>query len=245
MISESLVHSAAAVAYGVTLVVLLAWLRRVPGRARRYCHLVVGVVAVGFATSLLAAAGVGAVTANGRELLLPSFVSDLVAYSLLWAVTAMLAGVSRRTLAVVSGLPFLQVVAFQFGASAGGLVGLASTAFVIGGHFVLAYLFLNLVWQGAQDLPDERRLLHWKARNLLLFLIGMLIVFAFLSLAGAFTTFGTHVLNQYISVLIRVGFAGFLFANVDALDADVDHDGETGSGLSPAEYGSSAPDAAD
>ena len=243
MISESLVHSATAVVYGATLVVLLAWLRRVPDRARRYCYLMVGVVGVGAATSLLAAAGVGAITVNGREVLLPSFASDLVAYTTLWAVTAMLADVSRRTLAAVAGLPFLQVAAFQFGASAGGLVGLASTALVIGGHFVLAYLFVGPIWRGAQDLPDERRLLHWKSRNLLLFLIGMLIAFAFVSLAGAFSAFGTTVINQYISVLIRVGFAGFLFANVGSL-AGVRDDAH-GGGVSPTDFGSPPPDAAD
>ncbi|NHN61538.1 MULTISPECIES: bacteriorhodopsin [Halorussus] len=244
MISASVLHGAAAGAYGVTLVVLLAWLRRVPERARRYCHVMIGVVGVGLATGLLAAGGVGAVTVNGRELLLPTFANDVVAYSLLWAVTAMLADVPRRTLAFVTGLPALQVVAFQFGASAGGLLGLVSIAIVIGGHFVLAYLFLGSIWRSAQELPDERRLLHWKSRNLLLFLIGMLIAFAFISLAGWFTEFGTTVIQQYISVLIRVGFAGFLFANVDALDADGRDDAPT-TDSAPADYASPAPDAAD
>ncbi|WP_435181540.1 rhodopsin [Halorussus sp. AFM4] len=244
MISASLLHAAAAVAYGVTLVVLLARLRRVPASARRYCRLLVGVVGVGFATSALAAAGVGAVTVNGRELLLPSFANDVVAYSLLWAVTAMLADVPRRTLAFVTGLPALQVVAFQFGATAGGLLALVSIVVVIGGHLVLASLFLGPVWRDAQDLPDERRLLHWKSRNLLLFLIGMLIAFAFVSLAGAFTEFGTTVISQYISVLIRVGFAGFLFANADALADGGDAATPVG-GASTPERGRSAPDVAD
>lgn len=244
MISASLIHATAAGAYGVTLVVLLAWLRRVPDRAKRYCHVMVGVVGVGLATSLLAAGDVGAVTVNGREVLLPSFLNDVVAYSLLWAVTAMLADVPRRTLAVVTGLPAVQVVAFQFGASAGGLVGLVSIATVIGGHLVLAYLFLGSIWRGAQELPDERRLLHWKSRNLLLFLIGMLIAFAFISLAGWFTDFGTTVIQQYISVLIRVGFAGFLFVNADAIDAG-DGANAAGTGVASGDNGGPSPDVAD
>lgn len=220
MISESLLHAASAGAYAVTLVVLLAWLPRLPNHVRRYCYAMVAIVGLGGVTSALAAAGVGTVTVDGRAVVLPTVVSDLGAYSLLWGVTGILGGVSRRRLAVVAGLPMIQVLAFQFGASAGGLLGLGSSAVVIGGHLVLAYLFVGPIWNEAQDLPDERRLLHWKSRNLLLFLIGMLIAFAFLSLTGVFSTFGSALINQYISVLIRVGFAGFLFANVGALAAE-------------------------
>ncbi|UPV76432.1 bacteriorhodopsin (plasmid) [Halorussus limi] len=244
MISESLLYAVAGGAYVATLVVLVAWLRNVPTHLRRYCHLLLVVVGLGGAASFLASAGVGGVSVGGQTVLLPTFVNDAVAYSVLWFVTAMLARVSRRMLAVVTALPFLQVVAFQFGTPMGGLIALASTAVVIGGHLVIAYLFVGPIWRTAQALPDERRLLHWKSRNLLLFLIGMLIVFAFLSLAGAFTTFGAQVLNQYISVLIRVGFAGFLFVNVDALDAE-DGRNATGSASSLADRASPGPDAAD
>lgn len=245
MISESLVHVASGGAYAATLAVLLAWLRTVPERLRRYCYLLAFVVGLGAVTSLLAAAGVGTIALGDGTLSLPTFANDAVAYSVLWFVTAMLADVSRRTLAFVSGLPFLQVVAFQFGATAGGLVGLFSTVFVIGGHLVLAYMFMGPIWRGAQDLPDQRRVLHWKARNLLLFLIGMLIVFAFLSLAGAFTPFGSLVVGEYVAVLIRVGFAGFLLVNIDALDAGERGDDATGSSVSPASYGSPTTDTAD
>lgn len=243
MISESVLYATSGVAYAATLAVLGAWLRRIPDRLRRLCHVVVLVVGVGAATSFLAAAGVGSLTVSGRVVYLPNVASDAVAYSLLWFVTASLAGVSRRTLALVTGLPVAQVLAFQFGASAGGLVGLGSTLVVVGGHLLLAHLFVGPIWRSAADLPDERRLLHWKARNLLLFLVGMLIAFAFLSITGAFTDFGTNVINRYISVLIRVGFAGFLFANVGALD---DGRGEAPEpAAASAGYGAPAPDAGD
>ncbi|WP_135854044.1 G protein-coupled receptor family protein [Halorussus salinus] len=244
MISVSALHSISGGVYVLTFVVLLLRTRSVPDRLRRYCHLLLLVVGLGGATSFLAAAGLGGVAVGGQTVLLPTFVNDVVAYSVLWFVTAMLAGVSRRMLAVVTALPFVQVVAFQFGTPMGGLIALVSTVVVIGGHLVVAYLFVGPVWRTAQALPDERRLLHWKSRNLLLFLIGMLIAFAFLSLTGLFTTFGGNVLNQYIALLIRVGFAGFLFANIDALDATDGRD-ETGDDHSPAEFGRSAPSGAD
>ncbi|NEU58245.1 bacteriorhodopsin [Halorussus sp. MSC15.2] len=244
MISESAVYATSGCVYAATLAVLVAWLRNVPDHGRRYCNLMTFVVGLGVLTSFLAAAGIGGVSVGGKTVLLSTFLNDAVAYSVLWFVTAMLADVSRRRLAVVTAFPFVQVVAFQFGTPMGGLVALASTVVVIGGHLVLAYLFVGPIWQTAQRLPDERRLLHWKSRNLLLFLIGMLIAFAFLSLAGAFTAFGVHVLGQYIAVLIRVGFAGFLFVNIDALDAGGGQDASE-SGVSSAEFANSAPDAAD
>lgn len=227
--------------YAATVVVLLAWLRGVADHLRRYCHVVILVVGVAAATSFLAAAGIGNVTVGGRAVFLPTVVSDALAYSALWVLTATLADVPRRTLALVAGLPVVQVLAFQFGASAGGLVGLASTLLVIGGHVAFLYLFWGPIWRSTASLDDDRRLLFWKSRNLLWFLIGMLIVFAFLSLAGAFTAFGTNVINHYISVLIRVGFAGFLFVNVDALDADGSGDDATSGGVRAASE-SSVPD---
>ncbi|MFB6271221.1 MAG: rhodopsin, partial [Halobacterium sp.] len=217
MISEAGVYAAGAAVYAVSAVVSLVALRGVPASVRRYYYVATGLVVLGGVSSALLAAGVGTVTVRGHAVTLPSFAENLVTYSALWAITGLLADVDRRTLVVVTGLPFAQVIAFQVAALTGGATALAASAVVIGGHVVLAALFLGPVWRGSTHLPERRRLLHWKARNLLLFLIGMLIVFAFLSLAGVFDALGTVVLNQYVSVLIRVGFAAFLFANVDAL----------------------------
>jgi sensory rhodopsin len=135
----------------------------------------------------------------------------------LWAIAAMLADADRRLVAFAAAVPFVQVAAFWVAPVYGGAVALASLAVVVGSHLVLAVVFARSVWAATSGLSEHRRLLHWKARNLLLFLIGMFIVFSFLSVAQAFSDFGTVVLNQYVSLLIRVGFAAFLFANVDAL----------------------------
>lgn len=217
MISEATVHAATAAVYAAATLVFLGRLGRVPSGRRRYYQLATLAVGVGAVTSALMVFGLGTVSVNGYAVTLPTSASDLVAYPLLWGVTAMLADVDRRTLVLVTAIPVVQVVAFQAAPIFGGLVTLASAVVVIGGHLVLAAVFVGRIWSATEHLPEERRLLHWKARNLLLFLIGMLIAFAFLSVAGAFDDFGTVVLNQYVSVLIRVGFAGFLFANVDAL----------------------------
>lgn len=217
MISGTAVYGASAVVYAVALVVCVLRLRAVPDAQRRVYQVATAVVAVGAVATVLSGLDIGVVSVNGYDTTLPSFGSDLVAYAALWGITGMLAGVDRRTLAVVTGIPVAQVLAFQGAAVTSGAVALGLSAVVIAGHLWLAVLFRGRIWTAAASLDDERRLLHWKARNLLLFLVGMLIVFAFLSLAGAFSEFGTVTLNVYVSTLIRVGFAGFLFANVDAL----------------------------
>jgi hypothetical protein len=122
-------------------------------------------------------------------------------------------------LAITVVLPFVQRAAFTVAAVTGGLVALVSVSVVVGGHIVLLYLYRNQIWEQAQSVSEEQRLLHWKGRNLLLFLIGMIIVSAVLGLTGLFDDFVSSVLTQYMNLLIRAGFAGFLFANVTSIDA--------------------------
>lgn len=222
MISETAVHGATAALYAVTGVVCLRALQRTDEAHRQYLRLATVPIVVGVVSSSLLAFGVGAVVVNGYELTLPAILSDAVAYPLLWVVTAMLADVDDRLLAFAAAVPFVQVLAFWVSPVYGGLVALASVAVVVGSHVLLAVVFRGRIWAASSSVPEERRLLHWKARNLLLFLVGMLIAFAFLSVAGAFDDFGTLVIDVYISVLIRIGFVAFLFANVDVLGAAAD-----------------------
>lgn len=217
MISESVVHAVVAVVYTVATVGCLWALQRVDETRQQYLRLSTLTIAVGAVTSVSLVFGVGSLTINGYEVALPSVVNNLVAYPVLWVITAMLADVDDRLIAAAALAPFVQVVAFWLSPIYGGVVAIGSLVVVVGSHLLLAVLFLGRIWDASSSVPEERRLLHWKARNLLLFLIGMFIVFSFLSVAGVFSAFGMLVLNQYVSVLIRVGFAGFLFANVGAL----------------------------
>jgi undecaprenyl pyrophosphate phosphatase UppP len=102
----------------------------------------------------------------------------------------------------------------------GGPVALVALAVLVVGHLVLLSLYRNRIWEAAQSLSEEQRLLHWKARNLLLFLVGMIIVSAVLGLFGVFDDFVNTVLTQYMNLLIRAGFAGFLFANITNVDVE-------------------------
>lgn len=239
MISDSIVYAVSGCVYAVTLVALLARLRRISDRLYRYCYPVLFVVGLGAVTHLLVAGGGGTVSLGDRTVNFLTLTNDALAYPILWGLTALVAGVSRRMLAIVVGVPFVQVLAFQLGATAGGLLGLVSSVAVIAGQFVLLYLFWKPIWRTAQDLGDQRRLLFWKSRNLLWFLITMLVVYAFIALTGLFTSFGIRSIGVYISLLIRVGFAGFLFVNVDILDDGGNDDSADDDFLAPTDATSS------
>ncbi|MBX0295723.1 bacteriorhodopsin [Haloarcula nitratireducens] len=215
MISQSGVYGVAAAVSAAAFLVFLGWLSRVPASRRRYCYPVVAVV--GFSAAMSALTSMGVAPVAGTRLSVPSMIDDLVAYSVLWTVAVALADESRRMLAVAAVVPAVQVVAFNVASVVGGVVGLACLAVVVLGHGLMAYLLFGPIWRRAADVPDGQRLLHWKSRNLLLFLVGMLIVYALLSVAAVFDSFVIAVLRVYIGLLIRVGFAGFLFVNVTAI----------------------------
>ncbi|KZX49790.1 bacteriorhodopsin [Haloarcula sp. K1] len=218
MISGSAVYEIAAVLLAVAAVVLSGWLRRIPSSHRHYCYPVVAVVGISAVTTALTAAGV--LSVPGSQLTVPNIVDDFVAYTVLWTLTVAIAGASRRTLAVAAAIPAVQVIAFNGGTIVGGAIGLVGFGVLVIGQLLLAYLLLGPVWRRAADLPDDQRLLHWKSRNLLLFLIGMLIAYSLLAVADVFDPFVLTVISEYMGLLIRVGFAGFLFANVDAIAVD-------------------------
>ncbi|MFC7076590.1 bacteriorhodopsin [Haloarcula halophila] len=216
MISETTVYGSAAAVSAIATVAFLVWIRRVPARKRPYCYPVVGVVGLSAVLTALVALDGFYIAGTGQTL--PGVIDDFVAYTVLWVAAAAIAGESRRMLALLAVIPMVQVVAFNVAAVVGGLVGLVGLALLVVGQVLIAYLFLGPIWERTDSLPDGQRLLHWKSRNLLLFLIGMLVVFALLSVGQIFDTFVTAVLSEYMGLLIRVGFAGFLLANVDAID---------------------------
>ena len=234
MIEATTVHGLTAVVYAVALVVLLGWLRRVSAEHRRFCTPIVLVVGIAGVASALVAAGVGTLTVNGSEVVVPLFVESMIAYGVLYAVMARLADVEGRALAVIVLTPVVQRIAFEVAAVSGGIVALLGLVTVVGGHLAIAAYLLGPIWTQAQAVPEQRRLLHWKARNLVLFLIGMLIVYAVISLFGVFDAFVALVIQQYMAVLIRVGFAGFLLANLDAIGA-ASLRPSTASGATPAD----------
>jgi sensory rhodopsin len=225
MISEPVLYGIGGLAYVLALVVLVAWLRRIPDEYNRYCYPVVVIIAASAVGAFTEFVQIGTYTVGSGELSVGTFIADMLAYPGLWAVSAMLAGVSRRLFAVVVGVPFAQRAAFEVANLTGGTLALVCALAVILGHVFMGYLIVTRVWESAQDVSVEQRLLHWKSRNLLLFIIGMIILYAVLLLFGVYDAFVGTVLTQYTNVMLRVGFAGFLFTNLDAIDTDAAPDG--------------------
>ncbi|OYR83756.1 hypothetical protein DJ72_06735, partial [Halorubrum distributum] len=84
--------------------------------------------------------------------------------------------------------------------------------------------------------PPARELFFKKTRNLSLFAFGVLIAWAMVSIAGLLDTFTAAVTLEYLDLLLRVGFAGFVFANVETLAAETESRGDAGT-----DSGESAP----
>lgn len=240
MIDGTTIVLVAAGAQAVVFAGLVLWLPHVEEESRLVCGFVAGVVGVGAVANLLIGLEIGDLSVAGGSVIAPLLVSDLVAYPGFFLLAASLAGASGRLLGTIAAITVSQRVAFElaYGGFVDGLSALAAAAVVVVGWLVVLYLFLRPVWAEAQEVPAGQRLLHWKCRNLLLFMVGMLIVFGMLLLAGIFDTFVSTVTSTYVAFLIRAGLAGFIFANADAIAGDaVDgakdrHDGVAGSGIS-------------
>lgn len=223
MTPETVIYLVAAGAAGLLCVGLLAWMKRNVAGGRGIFGFVAGVMGLAAVVYVLTAYGIGTVQIGDTSLLLPLLVNDLVAYPGFFVIAGLLAGASRAQLLALGGISVAQRLAFE-AASTGvfdGPLALLGPAAVVGGWFVHVYLFLGPVWAAAGDVPARQRLVHWKCRNLLLFLVGMLIVFGVLILAGAMDFFVVSLTNAYISFLVRAGLAGFVFANAAAISGDV------------------------
>lgn len=217
MISDHGIYGISAVIYGLAAVACFVFSRRRPAQLRRYCYALVGVVTVAAITSAVWAVDIGGVMVGTGEVAIPQLIDGLVVYPVLAGFAAFTAGSSRRMIAFVGSISAAQRTAFAVAAISEGVVSLLMLGIVCGGFFFQAYLFFGPVYRTAQQRSENRQLLYWKFRNLFLFLIGMLIFTGVLSLSPLLDAFTGDVAIQYISVMLRVGFAGFLIANVDAL----------------------------
>ncbi|MXR42822.1 bacteriorhodopsin [Halobaculum sp. WSA2] len=222
MIPASTLYLGAAGVAAVVFLGLVGWLTRIDPESRRVCGVVAGIVGFSSVAYLMLGLGIGTVSVAGGTVAAPYLIENVVAYTGFYVIAGGLAGASRRLIGAAAGVSVVQRIAFEL-PNAGYLDGagaLAAAGVVVGGWFVILWLFVGPIWDAAESVAPRRRLLHWKCRNLLLFLIGMLIVYAMCSLAGLLDPFVNTLINVYINLLIRVGIAGFLFVN--AADIAVD-----------------------
>ncbi|MFC7098845.1 bacteriorhodopsin [Halobaculum marinum] len=220
MIADSTMYFGAALAYAAVFAVLLVRLRSLEGPARRIGGAATAIIGVSTVAYVLMGLGVTVEFAGGT-LDLPNLVDDVIAYAGVYAITAALAGASVRLIGAAAIIVTIQRVAFElpYAGYVGETGALAAAAVVIVGWFVVAALFVRPIWRAAESMAADRRLLHWKCRNLVLFLMAMLIVYAVCALFGVLGEFVNTSVNLYIDLLMRVGIAGLLFVNADAIGA--------------------------
>lgn len=220
MISEFAIYGVSAAVYALASIVLLVMTRGKPTNLRRYCYLLVGVVTVSAIGAVLTTFNAGFIELSSGVLEAPMLVDDFIAYSVLFGLATFCAGASRRMIALVVGLSVASRIAFEVVSVAGETLGVAVMAaialIVVGSYLIRVYLMFGPIWATAKRQRNDRQLLYWKFRNLLLFLMGMLIVAALLMVFGFLGETAGIVVTQYIDVLLRVGFAGFLIANIEA-----------------------------
>lgn len=220
MIDDPTIYAAVAGVYAIAAVVLAVLSWRQPARLRRYCYPFVGIVALSAVATALVSVGVGDIVVQGIELTIPQTIDDLVGYTFVFGFAAFAAGASWKLVGTVVMTFAIMRLSYEFADAFEGILGLAGIGIILGGYAFLAYLFFGPIDAAAERQADTRRLLYWKFRNLALFAFGMLIVWAMLQLGGAFDEFTSTLTLEYIDVVLRIGFAGFLIANVGALDPE-------------------------
>ncbi|QWC19424.1 bacteriorhodopsin [Halorubrum sp. 2020YC2] len=222
MIEPSTVRFASAAIYAVSAVVLVALARRKPAELRRYCYPFVAVVALAGVGVAGWGAGIGTFSVASGTLEGGQLLTDYVAYPFLFGFATFVAGVSRRYVGGVVAVTVAMRLGYDFAEVFEGPLATAGTAGILVGYATLVALFFGPVASAAARQPPARELFYKKTRNLSLFAFGVLIAWAMLQIAGLFDQFTATVTLEYLDLLLRVGFAGFVFANVETLAAEAE-----------------------
>ena len=226
MIEPSTVRFASASMYAVSAVVLFALARRKPVALRRYCYPFVAVVAAAGLGVASWGAGIGTFSVANGTLEAGQLLSDYVAYPFLVGFAAFVSGAGRQYVGGVVAITATMRLGYDFAEVFTGPLATVGTASILVGYLILLGLFFGSLASGAARQPPERKLFFTKTRNLALFAFGVLIAWAMLQLAGVFDAFTATVTLEYLDLLLRVGFAGFVFANVETLATEVGPGGD-------------------
>ena len=222
MIEPSTVRFASAGIYAVSAVVLLALARRKPVDLRRYCYPFVAVVALAGVGVASWGAGIGTFTVGSGTLEAGQLLTDYVAYPFLFGFAAFVAGAGRRYVGGIVAVTVAMRLGYDFAEVFAGPLGTAGTLAILVGYATLLGLFFGPLASAAARQPPARELFFKKTRNLALFAFGVLIGWAMFQIAGLFDQFTAAVTLEYLDLLLRVGFAGFVFANVETLAAEAE-----------------------
>lgn len=228
MIEATAVQLVSAGVYAVSAVVFLVLTRRKPAELRRYCYPFIAVLIAGTIGAGLSGTETGMIPVLDGALDVGQLVSDYAAYPFLFGFAAFIAGASRRYIGAVVGVTVLMRAGYDVAELFDGTLGLVGLVAIVGGYLTLVGLYFGPISAAAARQPPARELFYTKTRNLVLFTFGVLIVWAILQLFGLLDPFTGTVTLEYLEFLLRVGFAGFVFANVAELVTTDDTDGGAG-----------------
>lgn len=212
-----------AAAYVLTFLAATFLVRRSPAHVRTYGYLLVGVILLSPVVIVLQEVGIGKIRAGQGAFDVVDLVRTVGSTLVIWLLLLELADVSSelRTLTIVVAV--MPSVASAFAPVAGdNLTGVFGLVF-LGGFFlpypVLLYLFRGPIWAAAGDVSRERRLLHWKARNILLFTYGMLLAYVPMSVGGFLTDpLLSEFALEYTLFFLYAGVSMYLIYNYDRLE---------------------------
>lgn len=206
---------------------------------RRYYATLVGISGIAAVAYALMATGVGWLSVGGRTVFAPRYIDWILTTPLIVLFLGMLAGLDRRSFAVVLVLNTVVMVAGFVGATLPGVERFA--LFAVGGiaFLGLVYYLVGPTTARAAERSDGIRSLYVRLRNLTIILWA---VYPFIWLLGSpgFGLLSITVdvaLITYLDLVTKVGF-GFI-----ALDASATMASETGESL--ADAGAEIPAAAD
>jgi len=226
MIEASAIRFVSAGVYAVSAVVLLVLASRKPAALRRYCYPFVAVVGFGGVGVGLWGAGIGTFSVLNGTLEGGQLLTDYVAYPFLFGFAAFVSGAGRRYVGGVVAITVLMRLGYDVAEVFEGSLALAGTGSILVGYVALLALFFGPIASAAAARPPARELFFKKTRNLALFAFGVLIGWAMFRIAGLLDTFTATVTLEYLDLLLRVGFAGFVFANVETLAAEAEGEGD-------------------
>jgi sensory rhodopsin len=224
-LTVSMVRFGFAGVYILTFLAMGLFVRRTPDQLRQYGYLLTILVGVAPIAILLQELGIGQLPASNGTLDFVNLVQGTVSTLVIYGLVLSLADVSRSMtgfIIFVALIPtYAGAIAGLLGDSISGVLGLL----FLGGFFVpfpvILYLFFRPVWRSAQTVSRQRRLVHWKARNILLFAYGMLLAYTPMAIAGLITDpiLDIFVL-EYSIYFLYGGVAAYLLYNLVGLEID-------------------------
>lgn len=202
---------------------------RTPEQLRSYAAIAVLVAGFTPLVIVLQEFGVGTVTVGNGNLDILGLVQSVLSTVVIYGLVLASARVSPRIGAVTVALALIPTLGGEIfsvvGQGADGTLATVAFALFLSSFFIpfpaLLYLFFVPIRRSTSNVAPEQRLLHWKARNILLFAYGMLLAYTPLAVVGLIADPVLDVfIRQYSVFFLYSGVVLYLLYNYTTLDTN-------------------------